>query len=941
MCKSKIFIKSQLLYRLIALFGLFVLSFNAQAFKIDTHVWVGQQIINDLQDDGQISIKKNNGTILKFTIDPRFKDAILQYPEFFRMGNIGPDAFPDIYTGQFTVHPGISPELDVNGDGWHADDWLRFLMSSRNTDLKSPKIELQSNPEYRCPTDPGSECIEPVDLGEMIGSQRAFVLGYLGHAATDTFAHSYVNLYSGDKFVVIDEIRAGLTFDDAFVEEARHIELEKYLNLYMPPLEDHLGNPLGSARGLIKAPTEFLRNRLVFNLEVSERNAAGGAGHLSSVYKLRTSLVGADEDKLHLLDTLAAKYVVSEYSGYDMSDEETESFIRRVKKWHQWVSNNNGVEEAQIAMNQFFDGLQDTITFTADLRSRLNTTLVDSFNALTNYADSASVRILAEEERAMATLVELLRPNISSCKLACRVACRPNPLCDSSDEASCNARCDDILLLHVRYRPIKNLIDTHQPIVDALNAEILRTAGLHEEVVQELEAAVQEGLNMGLDAFNAVTELFQAFTADMNITRNTRDNWVRDLELGIDAYIDASALIADELMKPDGGSPLTPLTDWQCRWIFPMTTGLYSQLTTGVCDTTDHLSKMIEALNNAVAKILSIGPGIAELQQKIDEIKLSLNSKAEDLALEFAQKILDDNVDIKKLIQAFSAKTNDVELNKVFAMDHSTGGFKGLLEFPDMAARVKAEMHLDTATQKLDPDLFLPLKNAVTLSKLALLSPQQLNTLANVPDPLDPTMIKKIYNEDPTKQVNILIGAIRNLDGNQQWMSIAPPYPRRVGFADPVWADVSPTGRATQRKYGYGSEDTTVTGETKGFFFWSVCEARPVFRQLFTGPMPESLVIPDTLSADIKFAPKLNAAYTDIYPVTGTNPFPDDNWNTDLCLTTTDPVDPPVEPPVGDADHDDADHDDDDHDEDDHHEDDHHDADADDHHDVDTDEGHV
>lgn len=57
---------------------------------------------------------------------------------------------------------------------------------------------------------------------------RAFVSGYLVHAAGDSFAHSYVNHYSGGEF----------TFDPA-TNAARHLVLESYLGK-RAPTEAHL-----------------------------------------------------------------------------------------------------------------------------------------------------------------------------------------------------------------------------------------------------------------------------------------------------------------------------------------------------------------------------------------------------------------------------------------------------------------------------------------------------------------------------------------------------------------------------------------------------------------------------------------------------------------------------------------------------------------------------
>src|SRR4051812_3257861 len=121
-------------------------SHTAHAFKIHTHVWVGQQVLNDVVPDGAVTIGNR-----QYPVAPAIVDALRQYPSEYRMGNIGPDGFPDIVAGQMTTHPGVL-------GAWKTDDWLRWMLMGS-------------------PTDPRAV---------------AFNLGFVGHAAADVFSHSYV-----------------------------------------------------------------------------------------------------------------------------------------------------------------------------------------------------------------------------------------------------------------------------------------------------------------------------------------------------------------------------------------------------------------------------------------------------------------------------------------------------------------------------------------------------------------------------------------------------------------------------------------------------------------------------------------------------------------------------------------------------------------------------
>ena len=78
-------------------------SLSAYAFDTRTHVWVSQQVINDIEEDGDLDIPP----FYNLPISEDRKNAILSQKESYRLGNIGPDGFPDLLTGQQTTHPGI------------------------------------------------------------------------------------------------------------------------------------------------------------------------------------------------------------------------------------------------------------------------------------------------------------------------------------------------------------------------------------------------------------------------------------------------------------------------------------------------------------------------------------------------------------------------------------------------------------------------------------------------------------------------------------------------------------------------------------------------------------------------------------------------------------------------------------------------------------------
>lgn len=151
----------------------------AWAFKINAHVWVGQQVINDLEDDGMLSVRLN-GADVRLPVRADVRDAILQNRNVYLLGTLGPDAMPDVLVGQAITHPG-----GVQSD-WRANNWALYVLRASS--------------------------------GNPVG--KAFAYGYLAHGASDVFAHTYVNQYAGDVF----ELGDGET-----LVEQRHIALESWV----------------------------------------------------------------------------------------------------------------------------------------------------------------------------------------------------------------------------------------------------------------------------------------------------------------------------------------------------------------------------------------------------------------------------------------------------------------------------------------------------------------------------------------------------------------------------------------------------------------------------------------------------------------------------------------------------------------------------------------
>ncbi len=190
----------------------------AHAWKPVTHVYLAQQAWDDANDDGKVTIyrvdtatgqiKRVNGVAVevgRYNVKPELRAAIRANPHKFFAGVLGPDAYPDIATGQMRIHPpGIPPmpgllnAADSNPNGPGTDPWLQQMWAAAWTNDRTD-------------------------------AHLAWVTGFLAHAAGDVYAHTFMNTFAGGIFDLQD--RAGFN-------QVKHITIEGYVAERTPPLHD-------------------------------------------------------------------------------------------------------------------------------------------------------------------------------------------------------------------------------------------------------------------------------------------------------------------------------------------------------------------------------------------------------------------------------------------------------------------------------------------------------------------------------------------------------------------------------------------------------------------------------------------------------------------------------------------------------------------------------
>ncbi len=212
--------------KIIVVLFLFFFPLSSYSFSLETHVWIGQQVVNDLLEQGAGYGKVTIPPFGEYEVDSTIVKAIEANRKVYLMGNIGPDAFPDLIAGQATTHAGME-------NGWKTDDWLAHVLSMGEAD-----------------------------------KEVAFKYGYVAHGAADFWAHTYVNAYSGGHFDIHDgEVHT----------EMRHILLERLIAEYTPPLLDHNDVYLGEYHANVAVgsalPLDAMFNSLLNSKSVQEEYA--------------------------------------------------------------------------------------------------------------------------------------------------------------------------------------------------------------------------------------------------------------------------------------------------------------------------------------------------------------------------------------------------------------------------------------------------------------------------------------------------------------------------------------------------------------------------------------------------------------------------------------------------------------------------------------------
>jgi len=800
------------------------LPITSYAFKIDTHVWVGQQVINDLEADRKLTFNLGNRSV-DIEIDSAITDAILANKSAFLMGNIGPDASPDVIVGQTVVHPGVEDE-NYNNIGWRTNQWLEYLLEASQ----------------------GSE----------IGT--AYTYGYLGHAAADVFAHTYVNQYAGDIF--------RLTDDETLVEQ-RHFVLENFIGGLTPRLKNYQNQNLGNPWDVVNLNNDelatFIRDNLIYNEEVqAEYSKVDTTKHLTAYYEYRKAIDDLAEDNVwNEIDVVITQIIVYYFTEQSLSDDEAQEIV----------------DAGQSILDELGRGSEDIQQFTNDIYDTLADLDEEAFSKLLETRD----RMRAEEQRWINKRREwrerlLDVQNLPDCSNATltpfgyysdgELSARWGGFFDPLDIIDDDDPLDPLDLIpddSPEQQACEAVLDT----INAANEQILSdVAELEDEALgirYDLEQTVVDLRNETVATINslhtiqnAIVDLAQLVTSDVSPIQAILRGWRSDVDIALTEYVKATGQSMINTMNPDSNvGPFDPIVEWFNCYHYSII-GVPSAISS--CEVQDSIQQLTESLGNVnsiLGEAATLGidiPDLTELQQLVDEEIDQLKNKLIEEVTEELISLLPQEV--QDFLEVLDLNVNDEILNDYFTRPEILSSPKGLLMIPDMASRVRAEMNI-TAEGTFDPEEYSPAYNAVVMAKLALLSNYDFQELA---DNVGVVSFAKYLELD-----NVVAQAFGNIDGNHQWMPIPPPLANNIE-GESINGDVD---------YTYSTDRSQLPGHNHfesglGFIPWQGALRDRLFRKLFKGPLSAGVDAPELVNA----TEVVGRGYK--YNPCSFHPFPDD-----------------------------------------------------------------
>jgi hypothetical protein len=763
------------------------ISSNSFAWSLKTHLWISQQVLNDVVDDGNVTMLGKY-----YRVPAHIVNALRLHPDKFRMGSLGPDVFPDPIVGQTTTHPGV-----ING--WQTDEWLKYLLANAKT------------PE-----------------------EIAFTYGFVIHACSDIFAHTYVNAYAGDIFELTDGERD---------VELRHFILEKYIESLTPNPKDNSGNPV-DWNSVLGVPAEYLRNLLILNGDVFEQYLKAKTGlHLSSMHAVKqtvTVLNKTTNDVKQEFTKWAAEYYKLQLDYYtnlaqakiSLKAAETtldaqEELLKVKRKAYDAalgaLAEANNIVQKHPELIAFQENLlAEQIKVAADLAEESVNVAARVSNEISNLRSKISD--LRGEIVSLACHLLVYPPAVKKCKDKVKDANRAisrieNQISgleaqkEAAKKAAENADRvrDDIKqtvdkLKNEYNNAVKGIAEkTYEAAVLAAETELKVQELAVEKAKEAIEKAkeVVETIQNEIDKIDPIIDEIKKAADKYNIITVLLDNWLKGIDKASTEYILASHRAGLKMIN-NSGNPKDEYTEWYKCYGFVFA-AVPIQVTEAGCFVTDEVSKLKSKYDELIASLPEILQWVINPTKKASDLVLEkAKPELEKAAFNITSFITDPGTaDFMFLLM----KPENASLSKLINAYNHDNTQKRLLTFADVSKLVLQDLSVEN--EVLNTTKFGPLINSVTLSKLAVLNPTSLNEIIKdqVGEYSSPYFGRNIYNSSETN-FTLLLDAVKSIDGNHQWQAFALPYPKKGGISE----------NAIKPSYGYNYFSDP--SKAKGFRLW-------------------------------------------------------------------------------------------------------------------------
>ncbi|MCG7561414.1 zinc dependent phospholipase C family protein [Pseudoalteromonas sp. McH1-42] len=541
-------------------------SANAAAFKIDTHVWVGQQVIEDLQD-GKLDFKVDGKTI-SVPVNNNTKDLILQNQSYYRSGNIGPDMSPDVIVGQSQIHT----EDQLDRTMWNTSQWLDFLDSVAERD-----------------------------------SERAFVLGFKAHAAADIFAHTYVNRYAGGAFDLADgEIDV----------ELRHILIESLISKHTPK---------GAYSSQLSVPVGFIRDKIVYNPDTQSQWNSPSGSHLYAINTLRKNVEDlAYSNIFKELKVAAVKAVAKAQAGIQLNDQTAEKIvelgedINKVSNWN--IDKAQQVRDAATRFKKdLTNGHQKLISAQLDTINNAANAVVKAHGELSN-ARLKLAKLTNELNSIPMNLTEKVTEkvckNVKSWSGGLFGGWVTKKVCESK-------LVEKIIGLNPTYKVQQELIRAEKRLVEKLGSSINKEVSKLKKASKEAHEILKSTIDLENQlAQNLIDTLQQFNSASISPVEAFLKAWLQNIDLATTQYIhNINHAVIYSVTDKDRSQKM--INDWVTCYSSGLM-GMPVTLTSSRCTVEDYLQETLDKLS----EIMHVVSPAYKVYEEIQRIKSKVANKA-------------------------------------------------------------------------------------------------------------------------------------------------------------------------------------------------------------------------------------------------------------------------------------------------------------------------